>query len=138
MKKIVLLTFLLSCNAVASEPSCDKAIIEQFIKARELYLSIKSISSEGYQNPRIALWKSDVEELSQRCGFSSIDLPFDRSVVAHDLLDLMGAYIFGKGIEEWQAKFSLALVCHENPEACSKYINKESSKELEGFMDMTN
>ncbi|MCY1552803.1 hypothetical protein D9M68_892230 [compost metagenome] len=60
-------------------------------------------------------------------------MPFDRAVGVYELYDLMGAYISGKGVEEWQAKFSLALVCHENPDACSKYVKKTSSKELEDF-----
>ncbi|WP_139381050.1 hypothetical protein [Pseudomonas ogarae] len=138
MKNIALLSLLLSCHAMANETPCDNAIIEQFHKARELYLSIQNIHTEGYQNPKIAIWKSETDKLRQKCNsISYIDLPFDRAIGAHDLYDLMGAYINGKGVEEWQTKFSLALVCHETPNACSKYINKTSPKELEEFLDST-
>ncbi|WP_447791037.1 hypothetical protein [Pseudomonas farris] len=136
MKNIALLSLLLSFPVMANEFSCDEAIIEQFHKARELYLSVQSIHAEGYQNPKIAIWKSEVDKLRQKCGsISDIDLPFDRAIGTHNLYDLMGAYIDGKGIEEWQTKFSLALVCHENPGACSKYINQASPKELEDLLN---
>lgn len=136
MKSIVFLSLLLSCHVMANEPPCADAIIEQFHKARELYLSIQSIHTEGYQNHKIASWKSEADKLSQKCNsISYMELPFDRAIGTHNLYDLMGAYISGKGIEEWQAKFSLALVCHETPNACSKYINRASSKELEDFLN---
>lgn len=136
MKNIALISLLLSCPVMANEFSCGDAIIEQFHKARELYLSIQNIHVQGYQNPKVATWKSEVDKLRQKCGsVSDIDLPFDRTIGTHNLYDLMGAYIDGKGVEEWQAKFSLALVCHEKPDACSKYINKASSKELEDFLN---
>ncbi|WP_141234422.1 hypothetical protein [Pseudomonas sp. Irchel s3b6] len=137
MKKIAFLgLLLLSCHVMAKESSCDDALIEQFHKARELYLSIQSIHTQGYQNPKIATWKSGVDKLSQKCNsMSYINLPFDRTIGTHDLYDLMEAYINGKGIEEWQAKFSLALVCHETPAACSKYISKTSPNDLDEFLD---
>lgn len=136
MKHIALLSLLLSSHVMANEPPCDGAIIEQFHKARELYLSIQGIHTEGYQNPKIASWKSEVDKLSQKCSsISDINLPFDRAIGTHNLYDLMGAYINGEGIEEWQAKFSLALVCHEKPDACSKYINQTSPKEIEDLLD---
>jgi len=139
MKNIALLCLLLSSHAVAKDPSCDDAIIQQFHKARELYLSAQSIRVEGYQNSKVANWKSETDKLRQKCNaISYINLPFDRSVGVHDLYDLMGAYINGKGIEEWQGKFSLALVCHETPDACSKYISQTSPKDLEDFLDVEN
>lgn len=135
VKNIALLSLLLSCHVMANESPCDDAIIEQFHKARELYLSIQGIHAEGYQNPKIAAWKSETDRLREKCdSISDIDLPFDRAIGTHNLYDLMEAYINGKGVEEWQTKFSLALICHENPNACSKYINKTSPKEIEDFL----
>jgi|GEM_PF-5407986 len=136
MKKIALILLLLSQGAMADDVLCGDAIIKEFHKARALYLSPESIRARGFQDPRMKAWKEGVDRLSEKCPkLSYIDLPFGRAIGVSSLYDLMFAYINGKGIEEYQAQFSLALVCHEKPDACSKYIEKPSADAFEDFLD---
>lgn len=125
---ILFLSFSLS--AKTEDVECQKLIVDQFKQARELYLSVSDFHSLGYQSPKVASWKEKTSAVVQKCSTDTIALPFDRTIWASDLYSLMQAYIQGKGIEEWQAKFSLALICTQSPKACEPYINEPSQEEL--------
>lgn len=135
MRSVALIILLGSSHTMASETTCSKAIIDKFLQAREIFLSVDSLQKDGYRSPDAVLWKSETDKLGKKCNSASyIELPFGRAIGVSELYDLMGAYIYGKGIEEWQAKFSLAQICYENKKVCSKYLEKTSSKDLDDLL----
>ncbi len=124
-----LLGIFLSFSALANNLNCERLIVDKFESARGLYITEANIHKIGYQNSRLASWKVEVDDLNSKCANEAVKLPFDRQIYAADLYSLMQSYITGKGLEEWQAKFTLALVCNKTPSACERYIVKQTYTE---------
>ncbi|QJY38205.1 hypothetical protein HOO69_16690 (plasmid) [Vibrio europaeus] len=132
---LCVLSIVLSFSSFANDLNCEQLILDQFEGARILYSTEADIHRLGYQNPKLASWKEGVDKLNSKCVTEAIELPFERQIYTSDLYSLMQAYITGKGIEEWQTKFTLALVCNQAPSACEKYISKPTDTELEALWE---
>ncbi|EHH2507426.1 hypothetical protein [Vibrio parahaemolyticus] len=126
--KCALFLSLFFSSSALSSADCDNQVLSQFQNARHLFLTEESIHENGYSNEKVALWKQAVDQLNEKC-ITAIDIPFDRGVYPSDLYSLMSSYISGKGIEEWQSKFTLALICTESPSVCEPYMTKLPSQD---------
>lgn len=121
MKKLLIAILALTpVVSFASTSDCSEQIVGKFKEAREMYVKHhEELTTKGFAYAPAKKWLKEVKELEHSCKDNNgILLPYDRTIQASDLENLMIAYIRESGIEEWQAKFTLADVCSNSPKAC--------------------